>query len=338
MELRPLRGLPGSRDTDEFQCDLHCGPFEAIAAVVKRVTRFHTVIPIHNVDLCPEVQLEFADGYVLTALPAWIRNQALIESLSADDREVLRQATHGFVVIYEAAALGDVDPAWEGADPKSIQETKYEHGVLANLALWLSRPSPVCFIVVLHAPQFEGDPQLQQITSHSPPLCHPLDTDARITAADLDLAARLHRSLLGVSRDTAVWTAVRATWAGLQMNIEAIRYSLFWIALEALFGPEDAREITYRFSHRVAFFLAKDRAEARGLFATAKSGYAFRSKIVHGRWKEDTDSEAKMASAEGLVRRSLIQILEDAELTRTFSGTARERFLDDLLFKKGGAA
>lgn len=306
--------------------------------MVEHPTRFHTVIPIHNVGLCPDLQRKFAGGYVLTALPAWIRSQALIESLSAGDRQALAQATHGLVVTYEAASLGTPDPNWDGAGPKSIQESKYEHGVLANLALWLSRPSPVCFILVLHAPQFDSDPWLQQIEKHSPLFCHPRDKDARITAADIDLAVRLHQSLLEASRDTAIWTAVRATWAGLTMNIEAIRYSLFWIALEALFGPEDAREITYRLSQRVAFFLAKDRTEARNLLATAKSGYAFRSKIVHGRWKHDVDGESKMASTEDLVQRSLIRILEDAELMKTFSGKVRERFLDDLVFKDWDAA
>ena len=39
-----------------------------------------------------------------------------------------------------------------------------------------------------------------------------------------------------MSRSGAVWNAIWATWAGLQMNIEPIRFSLFWIALEALFG------------------------------------------------------------------------------------------------------
>ena len=115
-------------------------------------------------------------------------------------------------------------------------------------------------------------------------------------------------------------------------RIWAIRYSLFWIALEALFGPEDAREITYRLSQRVAFFLGHDRADVKGLFSLTKKGYAYRSKIVHGRWKEDAGSESQMAEAEDLVRRSLVRVLEDQELIKTFSGKTRESFLDDLVF------
>ena len=126
--------------------------------------------------------------------------------------------------------------------------------------------------------------------------------------------------------------AVRATWAGLQMNIEAIRFALFWIAVEALFGPEDGREITFRLSQRLAFFLSNERSEARSLFALAKKGYAFRSKIVHGRWKEDPDSETRMAEAEDLVCSSLVRILQDQTLTERFAGRTRESFLDDLVF------
>jgi hypothetical protein len=116
------------------------------------------------------------------------------------------------------------------------------------------------------------------------------------------------------------------------MNIEAIRFALFWIAVEALFGPEDAREVTFRLSQRVALFLSAERAEARNLFLLVKKSYAFRSKIVHGRWKEDPDSETRMAEGEGIVRRSLLRILQDQSMTQRFAGRTRESFLDDLVF------
>jgi hypothetical protein len=148
----------------------------------------------------------------------------------------------------------------------------------------------------------------------------------------MDLAGRLHSSLIRVPQDTAVWTAIRATWAGLQMNIEEIRYSLFWMALEALFGPDDPREITYRLSHRIALFLTKDRSGARELFMKAKSGYGFRSKVVHGRWKENVKSQVLMADAERLVRESLIRLLQDDELMNVLCGKKRGAYLDNLIF------
>lgn len=294
--------------------------------------QFHTVIPIHNVELDPATSCEFSGGLLLAALPAWIRGQKMLDRLSVIDREAVKQATHAFVLSYTADALGSPDPDWEGTDQKSIQETKYEIGVMANLALWLTRPSPVCFAVVLHAPQFGSQPIIQQTQRHSELLCHPSDAEARITGADLPFAAKLHKGLLEVTRDTALWTAVRSAWSGLQMNNETIRCLLFWVALEALFGPEDGREITYRLSQRVAFFLSANRVEARHLFETAKAGYSFRSKIVHGQWKEDLNATKRMAEAESLFRLALVRILQDQALVTTFSTKKRENFLDSLVF------
>ncbi len=294
---------------------------------------FHTVVPIHNVDLSRDTSVELGGGVRLTATPTWVRDQKLLERASAQDREAVQRAAHAFVVSYEAAALGDPDPGSTPAGSKSIQESKYELCVLANLALWLSKPSPVCFTIVIHAPQFGNEPVAQQVQSHSTLLCHPQDIEARITASDLDIAQKLHRGLVTVKPTSAVFTAIRATWAGLQMNMEAIRYALFWIALEALFGPEDAREITYRLSQRLAFFLAANREEAKNLFLMTKKGYGFRSKIVHGRWKEEPESAARMAEVEALVRRSLVLVIETNDLRSTFSGSAREPFLDNLVWR-----
>lgn len=301
---------------------------------------FHTVVPIHNVDLSPGTTVEFAGGLRLTAMPHWVEKQGLLDGLSTHDREAVRLSSHAFVVSYEAAALGEPDPNWTGAYPKSIQESKCELCLLGNLALWLIKPSPVCFSVVIHAPQFGAEPVAQQVQcSRSTLLCHPNDVAARITASDLYIAPGLHQGLASVSPGTALFTAIRATWAGLQMNIEEIRFALFWIALEALFGPEDAREITYRLSQRLGFFLGASQSEARELFLKAKKGYGFRSKIVHGRWKEDPENTTRMAETEALLRRSLVRVMESKDLTATFSGKSREGFLDDLVFRDcGGAA
>jgi len=293
---------------------------------------YHTVVPIQNVKLEPEQRFEFAGGVVLAATPPWVPKEKMLERLSEWDRKAVQECPAALIAIYEAAALGDPDPAWVGAEPKSIQESKYELCVLANLALWLSRPSPVHFAVVLHAPELGAEPIGQRVSRHSPLLCHPADVASRITLDDIALAMRLHTTLAAVARDTSIWTAIRATWSSLQLNVEHIRYALLWVALEALFGPDDAREMTFRLSQRMALFLAKDRAEAKDLFATAKHGYGFRSKIVHGRWKEEPDGLARMAEAEGLVRRSFLRILLEQPFTEAFAGRGREAFLDNLAF------
>lgn len=293
---------------------------------------YTTVIPLHNAELTPTVSQQFAGGLTLAALPTWVSGQEMLKGLSLHDREAVEEATHAFVLTYPADALGSLDPDWKGPEPKSIQEAKYEVGLMANLALWLVKASPVCFAFVLHARHHANEPVIQQVQRCSELLCHPNDFDARIGDAELPLAAGLHKALLSVNRDTSLWTAVRAAWAGLQMNIETVRCLLFWVALEALFGPEDGREITYRLSQRVGFLLGASRAEARQLFETAKSGYAFRSKIVHGQWKQDANATKRMAEAEDLFRRALTHILKDETLVEIFSTKKREVFLDGLVF------
>jgi hypothetical protein len=89
----------------------------------------------------------------------------------------------------------------------------------------------------------------------------------------------------GMMKDTAAWTALRATAAALQMHSEEIRCLPLWIAIEALFGVNF--EVKYRISQRLAFFIGNDRAEAHEIYSKAKKAYDFRSKMAHGSWKSD---------------------------------------------------
>jgi len=224
--------------------------------------------PLQDVALDADARFEFAGGILLTATPAWVAKEKMLDSLSEWDRKAVQESPFCLIATYEAAALGDPDPAWAGSEPKSIQDTKYELCVLANLALWLRRASPAHFVVVLHARQFGDTPITQRVSRHSPLLCH----------------------------------------------------------------PEDAQEITFRLSQRIAFLRAENSTQAKQFFALAKKGYGFRSKIVHGRWKDDPESTTRMAEVEELVRRSFGCILTGAALRDTFSGKGREAYLDELSF------
>jgi hypothetical protein len=295
------------------------------------VSAYHTVVPLTNVELPEDAAIKLGGRVVLRPTPAWVKEDVMLKRLDEHDREGVQESTHALVATYEAAALGDPDPEWKGDKPKSKQDSTADQCVLANLALWLSRPSPVHFRVVLHGPELDGRPVVQHITSHEPLLCHPNDVGSRVRIEDLDLVSVLHATLLTVEPG-AVFTALRAAWSALTTNMEPIRYALLWIVLEALFGPEDAREITYRLSQRVALFLEADRAAARVLFGVAKKGYSVRSQVVHGRWKDHPENTARVADVENLVRRSLVRILSDRSTLAKFTGKTREAFLDDLVF------
>jgi hypothetical protein len=70
--------------------------------------------------------------------------------------------------------------------------------------------------------------------------------------------------------------------------------------------------------------------------AEAKDGYTWRSKAVHGARLKTVDESTRLrvwAEAERLLRRALVKILLDSDLTSSFASTSRERFLDDLIFE-----
>jgi Apea-like HEPN len=159
------------------------------------------------------------------------------------------------------------------------------------------------------------------------------------SAKDITLACRLHLSIAQLERKGSVWSAVQATWVALQQGIDLTRYFLFWVALEALFGSQSA-ELRYRLSQRIAFFIAKDRSEALEIYEKAKDGYDFRSQIAHGGWKENKDSQALLAESEILARISLIRVLLNDDLLKTFSGEdkGRNKYLDGLTFREFGLA
>ena len=57
----------------------------------------------------------------------------------------------------------------------------------------------------------------------------------------------------------------------------------YWIALEALFSPNDKREATYRIALRLAHFIAEPGDEREEVYLTTLDSYDVRSQLVHGR-------------------------------------------------------
>lgn len=297
------------------------------------MTQWQTIIPIRGIDLRQDQRFDFADGMTLDTLPNWVPNHPWLEMLDDSIKQLVKKATHGFIINYEAEALGSPDPAWQGPDLKSIQEVKYELAVLASFALWLSCPSPVRPICVLHAAHVDEDPTVRQIKPCPRVFHHPKDSNRAPSTKDIKQAQRLHSSLAQLQRgEGSEWNAFQAIWAALQTHVDIIRYFLFWVALESLFGPDDGINISQKLSQRIAAFLAKDHNEAQELSAKVKKGYKFRSTIAHGRWKANPDSETLLAHVETIARDSLMYVLLDNNLLKTFSGTGkdREKYLDGL--------
>lgn len=294
--------------------------------------RWYSIVPLSYVPSIDGAPIQFGGRLEFANVPQWLLEDQLAQRISAVELESVSAAKHAFVAEYEAASLGDIDPTWEGSPRRSIQEAKYELAVLANFALWLAKPSPACFSVAFHAPQYEGVWSVQQTRNYSPLLCTRRNVGVRISRDDVERAAKLHVELVNIARGNSVWTAIRSAWQGLTIAAFDIRYLLFWIALEALFGPDDAREMTFRLSQRIGFFLASERSAAKSIFASAKKCYGTRSQVAHGRWKSDSKADQQMETTEDLLRQSLSRLLEDPSLIAEFAGADRERYLDEIVF------
>lgn len=152
---------------------------------------------------------------------------------------------------------------------------------------------------------------------------------------DLAQAGRLLSSMLSLERNGSTWIAIRMLVRTLTESMWEARYLWHWIVLEALFGPENPNETTYRLSQRVALFLGDHAESRRRLFDDAKKAYAWRSKIVHGGRLGKLipeRSEEMTVFTETILRDSLVKVLSSPELVAEFNGNTRDGFLDSLVF------
>jgi hypothetical protein len=300
-----------------------------------------TVVPLHNLELPAGSRVPFGKTFVLEDNPEWLRaDKGILECLCSHDRQSTRKAKHALVAEYEAASIGESDPEWKGKEPRSIQQLKFQSAILANLALWLRQPSPVCFTVVFHALSWstpgesERVPIIQQSERYPPLYCHPKDSSNPVSVGHVVKAGELYAVLTTIPRNNPVWEALRAFWAALTMYSADYRYPFFWLGLESLFGAEDATEIGYKLCQRIAFFLADSSHTARDLFKKAKNCYRTRSKIIHGRWEHDPKIDAVMADTEEIVRTVVRRLLENRQMLDAFISKRRDAFLDDWVFSR----
>jgi hypothetical protein len=264
-----------------------------------------------------------------------MRDPTLLEPVGVASRQAIVMSRHGLLFEYEATSLGEPVPNAASARPKSRQERAEELLYTASIALWLARPSPLQADFMV---QFDGvgeSPVLRQWGHYEGTKAHLNDNEARMTRADLDFAAQLHSAILELDTKAPVWVAVRLLWKSLIDKMWEVRIVMQCIALEALFGPQDAREITFRLSTRVGQFLGSTAASRKDWFGKTKEAYGWRSKVVHGsrlnRLSVEKSTEVSHV-IEQIVRQALLKILGSADLKTVFEGDTREQFLDDLMF------
>src|SRR5262245_9829445 len=190
---------------------------------------------------------------MLGLIPYWAKEGNIQQDLSLHQCGRINQGMYALSVEYQADSLGDRDLEWKGERPRSKQERALEGITLANLALWIAQPSGLGLDLMIHAKKRGREWSLRQSSVLSELTPHGQDQNAWLNLSDLRLARELTEALTALPRDGAVWIAARTLWKALTEQMWEVRYTLLWIALEALFGPSDPHETTYRLSQHIAF-------------------------------------------------------------------------------------
>lgn len=302
-----------------------------------------TIAPIGNFWSPPEVvQTPFyvSKRTSIRPIPSWITSEKapgldqirpkLRESILKDD------LTHCIFVEYQADALGTPDPNWRGDEPKAIQDSAVEEITLFTLSLWLAKPSGFYCQEIVHCEEYDNNWMIRQFGNYKRIYPLPAYQNEQVAEADFVRAKGLFEVLANLPNQGPVWSAICNLGLALTQTHWILRYLVFWLILEALFGPEDARETTYRISQRISFFLAADGIARRKLFDEIKDSYRWRSKTVHGvRLKKlnNEKSEKLICDIEKYVRAALLRIFDDQTTLENFSPTKREQYLDMLIFE-----
>ena len=292
-----------------------------------------TIIPLVDLYIGLKTPVCFSGGFLLTPIPDLLRQDDWTERLSAPDRKGLQGLLYAFVVEYEGPPADTLASRAESPEAGAIQKAKHEIAQLANLAMWLARPSPVCFDLIFNAPRREGGWSVPFVEKTSRILCHPRDRGGLVSDSDLEEARNLHSALCGLPAESSIRTAVHACWSALQIEMAEVRYLLLWIALEALFAPEDSpTRGPDLFARRIVQFNSADCRPADDHYARARRAYLLKSRIAYGQRTEPADLAECGHETESLLRGALRKILSSDDLTDLFSGTSgREDFLKGLV-------
>jgi len=299
--------------------------------------RWSVIAPVRYTDRAKALnsEIQLGDSIQLTRCPRHLSTESVFQRIGNSAEAWVKACDFALSVEYDASSFQDIDPNWKGPEPRTKEAWATELIYLSYLALWLTRPTEFEFRTIFLST--EGTEGWQYIWHNDfKPMWHlPRDDKSAFLKEDFVSAGLFLKTLLSLKRDNAAWIAARTILQAHAQDWWEGRYLLIWIAMEALFGPENAREITYRLSLRASHFLSSDPVERKSIFNSVKNNYSLRSAVVHGMRiarLSEKQSEQAMLSSDDILRRALSKLLAEPKLLERFSGSKREEFLDDLVF------
>ena len=234
---------------------------------------------------------------------------------------------------FHGEGLGKLCAGPGGKQGKNHQ-VSWERLRIANLALWLVRPSALHVEPVVATEPGSGPGG----TAISGRLLESIRPDERYAGASLTLnnvqtADRLATAIQELPRPSSVWTATRFLWLALTEELWETRYANLGVVIEALLGPENRASIGIKLRTRTAKFLNTNDNEALVARGIVKAGYDLRSPAVHGSRlarKAGQEMSDLMLMSEGILLTALRKILSDPKLIGKFCSSSRDGYLDTL--------
>lgn len=296
--------------------------------IVAPLSNFRTRDAIKSFPLAP--------GIEIGRTPDFIDNKTVSDMLSVWDRGRVKHATHA-LLCYPTL----FQPTSNLSHALDRVHKGQEHLNLALLAIWLARPGPAYFPVLIACNPGDLGSGLNMLTQRRA-VAYDLQNSAELAMTDLSMAAELFPVMSGLFSTAPVsslFMAITLLWSAIHESNVAIRHALVWIALEALFGTKDAGETQYRLSHRIALFVPADDESRQSICKKVKKSYNLRSKVIHGSSHLGLSDDADEVPlwTEQLLRRCLVDIIRSADLVTIFTGKRRDEYLECLVLQTEAA-
>ena len=184
--------------------------------------------------------------------------QALRERLGSDATAILKDSNHTFQFQYQSTSTAEPDPDWTGPEPRTLEDRAADDILTGNFALWLRVPTSVFIRMFIEVGKNTGA-WVPIFRYHYRGIrSRPSELQNTISIADLESAKNIFDTIAKLKRRGSLWLSIRTGISALAADWWEARYLFLWVAMESLFGPQDAREMTFRLCQRIALFLAPE--------------------------------------------------------------------------------
>jgi hypothetical protein len=231
------------------------------------------------------------------------------------------QGNLALVKEYDAAFPDEADPEPKGR-PRSKSDAAREAIQLASVSLWLAQPIDLSFCLIANLSDAGRPEPIVFPTLRVPPgfkfgvLSH----------ENADEARRINELLSRLSPKTTVYVATRYLWLALHEDAGDLLLAILSIAVEALIGPEDHRQLTVRIPRRGAALLGGDRVTQCLTHLRLSKWWEARCELMHGDTIEHRPDDEKgrlVMEALEVVRQGIRKALLDPAVSVEFATFAR---------------